>query len=145
MPLVSTIISAHTHKRENGSTLDVEASPIIRVPKHLIYPNSGSSWCQKIASCIPVVGLFVAAHLFHQKKALDKEYLKLEYAPNGECSDSICSLVDAGHLSFALTTAVLGGLGLLLPVIILLVSVLLIFALVSKIRSCCCPTSKTLQ
>ncbi|AAP05084.1 hypothetical protein [Chlamydia caviae] len=141
MFLASIIIPAHTHLPPPPPGKDVEASPTLYVPKHLVNPNSRLSKFQKVVSCIPGIGLLVAAHLFHQKRALSQEYSKLEYSPNEECTNKTCASLDPKHLNAPLSIAVQGGLGLLFPFMLLVIVAAALIALVTSIQSLFCCTS----
>ncbi|QVE48887.1 hypothetical protein SBV42_03800 [Chlamydia crocodili] len=137
MPLTSTLIPAHTHTNKNGCVFNVEGSHVLHAPRYLVDPDTKLHRAQKLASCIPIVGLLITGRLLYLKFLMNKEYAKLNYIPNQDCRNLTCSRLDPSHLNLAIGVSILGGLGLLFPIIILLGSVLLIMTLYSKIASRC--------
>ncbi|WP_375793242.1 hypothetical protein O1W69_03835 [Chlamydia sp. 12-01] len=137
MSIVSITIPAHTHLHKNGFTSDVPKSAPIRISRNRIYTEITSSRLEKILSCIPIIGLFVASYLLYQKITISKAFTKLGYIPNKSCSNFMCLKLDPDHLNFIIGIAVFGGTGLLFPLYGLVACILLIMVLVSKIISSC--------
>ncbi|MEF9497306.1 hypothetical protein [Chlamydia sp. 04-14] len=135
MPL--TCIPSHTHLNKNGHSSEVESSPTLNVPKFLIDPNTKLNRVQKLASCVPILGLFIVGRLLYQKSLMNTEYAKLSYTPNEKCRNPTCSSLDPSHFNLPVGIAAFGGLGLLFPFMILVGFALLIMALYSKITSYC--------
>ncbi|AAP05086.1 hypothetical protein [Chlamydia caviae] len=137
MLFASLTIHAHEHTNANCSSQNVETATT-QVSK-LLNPNSKASILRRIAVYTPIIGLFVLSLACYQRRAMSK----LGYTPSSLCHHPICASLDPKHLNATIRASLLGGLGLLLPFMILLYSALAIIFLVDKLLdfSCCCSSS----
>ncbi|WP_201456779.1 hypothetical protein [Chlamydia sp. 17-3921] len=126
------LIPSHNHAISQDRTQQVE-SKSISIP-YSMKPPSG---CKFIPLTLPLVGLVYAVCLYRKaKQDLKIISSELGYTPQATCHNKQCKILAKDRFA-PVVVAVFGGLGLLLPVLLIITLVNMIKALICHCRTHC--------
>ncbi|WP_348663893.1 hypothetical protein [Chlamydia vaughanii] len=140
MKPVTITIPPHMHTNKNNRTYAVDEAQTLTLPGPIAQPTRCYRLAQFALTCTPVLGFFVAAYLIHHKRTVgDRLYGELAYEPNHGCHNKTCSHLDKSvRYNTTITFGILGGLGLLAPLVLILGIAVLAMKFFSFLHSKCC-------
>ncbi|AAP05087.1 hypothetical protein CCA_00339 [Chlamydia caviae GPIC] len=130
-------LPAHTHTISKNSSIPVSEIQIL-VCKTAYFPEISRRFL-----VFPVLGLIFTIFLIYRRCTVMRDaYSKLEYTPNKNCMDKLCSRLHPKYHFPLIAFGILGGIGALTPLLILGIVMHLILKILKKFAFLCEHTQK---
>ncbi|WP_232500662.1 hypothetical protein [Chlamydia felis] len=121
-------LPTHMHTSEKNTFIFVPGTKI-SVCKTAYFPELSMRFL-----VTPLIGLIFTIFLIYRRFTIMRAaYSKLDYTPNKHCEDKLCSRLHPEYYIPLVTTGILGGIGALIPLLVLGIVMCMIMKILKKL------------